>query len=249
LELSNGPAFSVSQIYQNVVTKVGDELNGYGKVDSINSIPIASLCSDCELTYVFDGYRVVAVSPSEIRFSGGSTRYYLGFGADKDFTTQNGGGSAGDLAEATNGTLFLSLKGHALDAAGNTLIGTGVGIGTLAPTGFETGLSDVDTAAGGIANAFFDADGIAALFGGPADFQSGASFAALQPVYPAECPGGPACLRGSTDFNTLSTAAVPEPASLALFGSALGAFAFLRRRRQARRRSKNAAGGRMQVDR
>src|SRR6266536_3358479 len=114
LDVANGPTFGVSQTYQNVPTAIGDTLSGYGKVDSINSIPIGSLCSDCELTYQFGGYTVSAVSPTTIRYSCGWYRYYLGFGAQNDFTTLNAGGSAGDLAEATNGTLFLALTGHAV---------------------------------------------------------------------------------------------------------------------------------------
>jgi len=134
LNVPVGSVFSVAQIYENVPTAIGDTLAGYGKVDSINSIPVGNLCTGCELTYQFGGYTVAAVSPTEIRFSGGFIKFYLGFGADNDFTTGNAGGSAGDLAEATNGTLFLTVKGHAVDAAGNTFIGTGVNIGTSVPT-------------------------------------------------------------------------------------------------------------------
>jgi hypothetical protein len=192
---------------------------------------VSSLCTDCELTYQFGGYTVAAVSPTEIRFSGGWIKFYLGFGADNDFTTGNAGGSAGDLAEATNGTLFLTLKGHAVDAAGNTFIGTGSNIGTITPTGFGTGLADVDTSAGGIANPFFDSNAIAALFGGPADFEIGSSFSALHPVYPGECPGGPACLRGSADLTGNVIPTIPEPETYALILGGLGIVAFVARRR------------------
>lgn len=233
LDVPNGPTFSVSQVYENVPTTVGDTLTGYGEVDSINSIPISSLCTNCELTYQFGGYTVSSVSATGITFSGGWYKFYLGFGADNDFTTANAGGSAGDLAEATNGTLFLVLMGHAVDAAGNTLSWTGTNIGTATPTGVGTGLADVDTAGGGVANPFFDTNSIVALFGGPADFQIGSSFSALNPVYPAECPGGQACLRGSANFTgfvTDVTAPVPEPATMALVAVAL--LALCARRRQ-----------------
>lgn len=232
VNVSPGPTFGVGQIYENIPFAVGDTLAGYGKVDLINSILVGSLCTDCELTYRFSGYTVTAVSPTEIRFSGGVVSFYLGFGANHDFTTANAGGSAGDLAEATNGTLFLTLKGHAIDAAGNTFIGIGVNIGTVAPPGFGSGLLDVDTSAGGTANAFFDTNSIPALFGGPADFQWGSSFSALQPVYPGECPGGPACVRGSAAFTgTASGGTIPEPGSFALMLTGLGVVAFAVRRR------------------
>jgi hypothetical protein len=185
LDVPPGAVFTVGQVYTNNPTGVGDVLAGHGKVDSINSLAVGSLCSGCELTYRFGDYTVASVSPTEIRFSGGSVEFFLGFGADNDFSTSNAGGSAGDVAEATNGTLFLTLKGHAVDAAGNTLIGTGVGIGTLTPSLLDAGLADVDTGAGGIANAFFDTNSVLALFGGPADFELGSSFTALQPVYPS----------------------------------------------------------------
>jgi len=237
LNVPTGPVFSVAQIYQNTTTSVGASLSGYGKVDSINSIAVSSLCTNCELTFRFSGYTVSAISPSEIKYSGGLLNFYLGFGADNDFTTLNAGGSAGDLAEATNGTLFLSLAGHAIDAAGNTLDGVGANIGTLTPTGFETGLFNVT---GGAASAFFDTNSIAALFGGNADFEFGSSFSALFPAYPAECPGGQACLRGSADFTgTVSDRTgggggpVPEPASwtMMILGF-LGMGAVLRRRHE-----------------
>jgi PEP-CTERM motif-containing protein len=126
--------------------------------------------------------------------------------------------------------LFLSLKGHAIDAAGNTFVGTGANIGTTVPTGFGTGLLDVDTSAGGIANAFFDTNSIVALFGGPADFQLGASFNALHPPYPGECPGGPACVNGSVD--TTGTLVVPEPETFALMLAGLGLLGIVTGRRE-----------------
>jgi len=230
LTLPTGPSFLAGQIYEtSSVASIGDVLAGYGKVDSIGSTAVADLCAGCELTYAFGGYTVSSISASEVRFSGGWVKFYLGYGADKDFSTTNPGGSAGDLAEATNGTLFLSLKGHEVDAAGHTFIGAGVGIGTVMPAGFGTGLADVDTSAGGIANAHFNASAIPALFGGPADFEIGSSFSALHPVYPSECPGGAACLRGSVD---LTVTMVPEPGSYALWLAGLAAIGFIGRRRQ-----------------
>jgi hypothetical protein len=230
LEVSLGPTFAVGQVYENLVDSVGDTLAGYGKVDSINSAAISSLCTDCELTYVFGGYVVTALSATEVRFTGGWIKFYLGFGADNDFTTANAGGSAGDLVEASNGTLFLSLMGHAVDAAGNTFVGTGLNINTSSPIGFGTGLADVDNASGGIANAYFDSNMVPAAFGGGnADFQLGSSFSGLNPVYPGECPGGAACVRGSGDF---TTTAIPEPSSYALMLAGLGVVGFIARRRK-----------------
>ena len=228
VDLPDGSVFAVAQTYQNNALGVGDVISGYGKIDSINSIAVSSLCSNCELTYVFGGYTVSSLTASEVRFNGGWLRVYLGAGADNDFDTGNAGGSAGDLVEAGNGTLFLALTGHAIDALGNTLVGTGAGIGTAAPVGFSTGLLDVDLAAGAAANASFNTNAIGAAFGGAADLQISSSFTALSPLYPGECPGGAACVRGSS---TVLATAVPEPESAALLLAGLGLVAMLARRR------------------
>jgi hypothetical protein len=135
------------------------------------------------------------------------------------------------LIEATNGALFLSLKGHPIDAAGNTFIGTGLNIGTATPAGFGSGLADVDTSSGGIANAYFNTNSVVALFGAAnADFELGSSFSALNPLYAAECPGGAACLRGSANFSS-TVAAVPEPGTYAMMLAGLGLVGFMVRRR------------------
>jgi hypothetical protein len=231
VEIPLGVTFATAQFFNNVNPQVGETLSGYGKIDTINSDSVGDLCGgNCELTYAFDNFLVTAANPGELKFSGGVVQVYLGTGVDKDFSTRNGGGSAGDLAEATNGDLWLTLKGHAIDSSGNTFVATGALIGTPEPTGFGTGLLDVDTSSGGSANAFFDSNGIPSAFGGGnADFQFGSSFSSLNPVYPGECPGGPACLRGSADFTTV---AIPEPETYALMLSARGLIGYVVRRRR-----------------
>lgn len=229
LEVPSGATFAAGQIYENVVDSVGDILTGYGKVDSINSIAVGELCAGCELTFQFGDYEVTSISPTNISFSGGWIRFYLGFGADKDFTTGNAGGSAGDIVEATNGTLFLAMVGHAIDAAGNTFAGTGINIGTVFPTGFGTGLADVDMSMAALANAHFDRNMVPSLFGGGnADFQLGSSFSGLNPVYPGEGDGGAARVRGSADF----TSPIPEPQTYALMLAGLACVAWVARRRR-----------------
>lgn len=230
LALDDGPTFGVASVYENVVTEVGQELSGFGEVTQINGVSLSELCDGCELTYTFGGYEVTALSETSVKFDGGWVNFYLGFNGENDLNPFASDGSATDIAAASNGALFLTLVGHDIDAEGNTFAGTGTNIGTPNAVGFGAGLLDVDTSGGGLANAFFDTNSIAAMFGGNADFQLGASFSnALQP-HPDECPGGPACLAGSVDIRG-QVFVIPEPETYALLLAGLGAVGFVARRR------------------
>lgn len=231
LNVPTGPVFSVASIYENVISGVGDELTGVGEVTQINGVPISSLCAGCELTYQFGGYTVTSLTPTNITFDGGWANFYLGFGADNDFNPFASAGSAADLAAATNGTVFLNLVGHPIDALGNTFNGTGTDLNSAAAVGFGAGLADVGPGAG-LANAIFDTNAISAAFGGAADFQLGSSFGNAVLPHPGECPGGPECLAGSADFRGIA-AAVPEPQTYALMLAGLGVIGFIARRRRA----------------
>jgi hypothetical protein len=129
------PFVGLASVFHNVVTGVGQTLSGYGKVDSINGVPIReSLCSNCELTYRFGNYVVSSISASEVKFTGGYMSLYLGKKKKQDeLNPYASSSSAEDLAAATDGTLVLTLSGHAIDAAGNTLTATGVNIGGAVP--------------------------------------------------------------------------------------------------------------------
>jgi len=227
LEIPLGTTFTAGQIYTNIPTTPGGELTGYGKIDSVNSFATGDLCGGCELTYVFDGYTLssIDVVDGSVSFTGGSVRVYMGTSATntKDFSTQDAGSSvADDVIEASNGTLWLTLKGHDIDAAGSTFRSEGEFVGTSAFTGHGFGLLDVDTSAGGAANASFDSNSVPGDFGGNADFLIGSSFNGLAPPYPDT-------LRGSMD---LTTTAVPEPETYALMLSALGLIGYVVHRRR-----------------
>ena len=239
LTVPTGATFAVASVYENVVTQVGQTLSGVGEVTQINGVSVSSLCANCELTYRFGGYRVTGLTATDISFSGGWINFYPGTGAQNDFNPFTSTGSAADIAAATNGSLFLTLAGHPIDAAGNTFAGTGRDIGTTSPVGFGAGLADVDmsghangnTAGGGaLANALFNSNTVAAAFGGPADFQLGSSFSAILLPHPGECPAGPECVAGSADIR--GVAAVPEPQTYALLLAGLGAVGLVVRRRR-----------------
>jgi PEP-CTERM motif len=232
LELDEGPIFEVASIYENVVTGVGQTLRGFGEVTQINGVQIGELCGGCELTFRFDDYVVTSLAPEAITFSGGVVDFYLGFGANNDFNPLASASSAVDLAAATNGSLFLSLAGHVIDAAGNTFAGTGNNIGGVNAAGNGAGLADVT---GGLAAAFFNTNSVASSFGGMADVQLGSSFSNVFLPHPDECGGdgattGPACLTGSADFRGV-IAPIPEPSTYALMLAGLGVMGFLARRR------------------
>lgn len=237
LELPDDSTFAVASIYENVVTDVGQTLSGVGEVTQINGVAVGTLCAGCELTYRFGGYEVTSISATDITFADGWINFYLGSGADDDFNPFATGSSAADFSAATNGTLFLTLAGHAIDAAGNTFAGTGRDIGTQQPVGFGAGLADVDptgsqfgnpAGTGGLANSLFDTNMITAQFGGNADFQLSTSFSTVLLPHPQECPGGPMCVAGSSDIRGV----IPEPQTYALLLAGLGAVGFVARRRK-----------------
>ncbi len=227
LEIPLGPVFTAGQIYSTTPTQVGQNLESYGKVDSINSIPIAQLCTNCELTFRATGYQVAALSPTSVSTTGGTIQFFLGSGATRDFATDNAGGLQGDINEATNGTLFLTLRGHAINAQNHTFV---TSLNQSTGGAFGTGLADVDTAAGmGIAASVFNTNTIAAP-GGNADIQLNSSWSTINPLYPGQgACGATGCLRGSADFHAV---AVPEPETYALMLSALGLIGYVVHRRR-----------------
>lgn len=238
LTVPTGAHFEVASLYENVITSVGQTLYGYGEVTQINGQAISELCSGCELTYTFDSYEVTSLSATSIKFKGGVVKFYLGYGADNDLNPFAAGTPADDLVNASNGTLFLTLVGHAIDADGNTFAGSGVNIGTSSANGSGSGLLDVVTDAGsGIATDHFDTDTLTAFFGTAfADMLINSSFGNAVVPPGATCTAqaiaagnSAGCLAGSADLRGY---VIPEPASMALVGVALLAGGLTGRRRR-----------------
>lgn len=234
INVDAGAHFEVASIYENTVQNVGDILTGYGEVTQINGS--ANFCSAgplmCELTYEFGGFTVTNIAPTEVVFSGGWVNFYVGTGADNDFNPFTSASQAEDIAEATNGTLWLTLVGHVNTVLTNlfglvnaTLVGTGNQIGSGGnDVGTGTGLFDVNLAGGGLANANFDTDSLNDNIGGTTDFTFTSSFGTAVPPFHGQTPlAGSADLRGKV---------IPEPATLGLLGLGLLGMGLASRRRK-----------------
>ena len=171
-----GPIFVVGQVGENTATRVGDTHTGSGKVESLTAAAAAAatatsdLCAGCELTCQFNGYQTMSIDPTDVKFTGRLDRPVPGLRhQQRRHHGEHTGGSAADLIEATNGTLFPSLTEHDIDAPGNTVVGKGASVGSTFPTGFGTGPADLDTSTTGNANAYFDTNRVPAAFGNASD--------------------------------------------------------------------------------
>ena len=241
IQMPGDTNFQVAAVYENIVTSVGQELKGYGELTQINGQPISNLCTNCELTFVFDNYFVSSITGTNAAFTGGRVSIYLGFGANNDFNPFLSASSAADITAATNGALFLTLKGHDIDAGGVTLNSV-VSSGNLLTPAFRFnggGLWDVDMTGLGLANGNFNTDTFAAAFGSPkADFSFNTSGDTNFVPHPGECQPGPqgqpsngaSCVAGSADIRGY---VIPEPGTLALAGLGLMGLGFGAKRRKA----------------
>lgn len=243
------PGFHVEfgSVYENIVTNIGDELTGYGEVTQINGAGnFCSLSSFCELTYQFGGFvlsQIISGSgggPDAFIFTGGWVNLYVGTDASLDFNPFQSTSMAQDIAEATDGTLWLTLAGHEHTPVSTDLFNgqTGTlfanvnqfGQGILAGQGRGfldvdlTGLANGNTAgAGALANNNLDTNTLRDGQGNPTDFLLGSSFNTVNPPY----VGGPP-VNGTVE---IKGNAIPEPGTLTLLGlGLLGLGAFSRRK-------------------
>jgi hypothetical protein len=229
IQFNTGAVFQSAQLYETQVGANGDNLTGFGMINSINGNThyCAGGGADCQLTFTFTGYTVTSISPTQVVFSGGQITFY----AYDSYVFD-----PSDPSTASMGSVVLETKGHTFSDPVN-------GVGTLIATtsfpssflsdqfqGNGNGLLDVT---GGDAQSIFDSNTFVDNLLGFADIQFISDFS------PNTCEG----TRAPSPYNicgsaTAKSVAVPEPNALGMMGLGLAGLAWLSTRR---RKGKKAA--------
>jgi hypothetical protein len=234
---SGGAVFSVQVDHETQIANVNDELRGYGVVTQIQDFPSSTTtylqpcasvgCSGTFLTDTFSGLMVRAITPSatgfDVYLTGGQLNYYV----QNSLPDLNTGDQATDMANASNGQLFLTLTPAVFDDFGDTMHIFVPGNTLEGFSGNAQGDSFLN-ATGGDAAAIFDTDTFSVGYNN--------TTADLSFVGNAhEVTGNDYPIGGSDD---LFANTVPEPASLAILGAGLFLIGWTLRRR----RNGNPAG-------
>src|SRR5579885_3219928 len=128
---SGGAVLTVQVDHETQITTVGSVLQGYGIVSQIQDFPSSTStylqpcatigCAGTFLTDVFTGLTVRAINPTatgfDVYLTGGTLNYYV----QHTLPNLNTGSQATDMANATSGTLWLSLAPAVFDSFGDTM--------------------------------------------------------------------------------------------------------------------------------
>jgi hypothetical protein len=157
----NVTTFVFSNLTENFVDSVGDELAGFGEVTQVNNLSGNEFCAggtNCELTYRFSGFTVTSIdtesAQNNVVFNGGTVSLYLDTTPNADLAATTG------FTDSDTGSPWLTLSGFPTEqttgpnaGATGTLFGVGTNFANaenIAGTG--TGLLQIT---GGAAQSFF----------------------------------------------------------------------------------------------
>lgn len=247
ISIPSDATFVSQTLYETLITGVGQSLSGYGYVGSINgnsSMTYTYGEGGAYLTFVFSGFTSTSAtpptgsSPGTLLFTGGTVSFYVETSAPDLFT----GSAATDMANASSGTLFLTVTAAAIDASGSTLSVTIPSGETFTQFSSASGFADLDVT-GGPAATYLNTNTIADAYdtnSGPcgpggttvtgcADFSFSQSSNSLT--------SGDEGVSGTANAKGFAVVPVPEPSSIALLGTAVTFVGWLGFRRGRNRRS------------
>lgn len=208
------------------VSQVGDVLNGYGQIGSINGNN--GFCSGCELTFTFT-YTVHSITGGQVVFDMGSFQFY----------TQAAGTYHFGVPTSVGGTPWVTLTGHTAPFTGfadpnGQLYATVTG--SVSQPGDQSGGFGLVDATSGPAAQFLDSNHWTDGIGGFADFKLSSSFS----FFPAST-----CESVTTNLDDICaypiqgngsltgrSVAVPEPGEVGLLGLGVGLLGFFMWRRR-----------------
>lgn len=252
--LGNTVHIETATLAETFVNGVGQSLQGYGLISTVNGSSSYCDVGACSLYYKFSGYTVSSFNGIQVQFTGGVIDIFRKVGAPLNLFDQNSFQNFNTVIGGVGMTPWARLIGHTFSDP--IFLGTGVlPTQTLNGEGSLTGASitqngrgqvDVDTSnAFGLTavSSYLNGNSIGDNLGGFADIvlTSSSNNFVLNPLDVSGglangCSDGTAlagawCLQGT--LNTRGAVAlIPEPTALALVGIALAGAGLARRRKK-----------------